>query len=92
MLDGVTIDFDQLSSGAKEQLLILVKLAAAMLVDETDGMPIFLDDQLGHTDPDRQTRMAAILARASEMAQIIVLTADESRYGALTNRHDIRIN
>lgn len=92
VLDGVTIDFDQLSSGAKEQLLILVKLAAAMLVDETDGMPIFLDDQLGHTDPDRQTRMAAILARASEMAQIIVLTADESRYGALTNRHDIRIN
>lgn len=92
VLNGIRIDYEQLSSGAKEQLLILVKLAAAMLVDEADGMPIFLDDQLGHTDPSRQTRMAAILAKASEYAQLIVLTADEGRYAALTNRSDVRIS
>lgn len=90
-LDGVEIAYEQLSAGAKEQLLILVKLAAASLVDRDEGVPVFLDDELGHTDPERARQMASELSNAGAHAQLIVLTADETRYAELKNRKDIRI-
>src|SRR5690606_24039445 len=60
-LDGVRLAFDQLSTGAREQLGIIARLACASIVAGTDGAPVILDDTLGWTDPTRLTQMAAAL-------------------------------
>nr|WP_076388815.1 AAA family ATPase [Vaginimicrobium propionicum] len=91
-LGGLEINFEQLSAGAKEQLLILAKLAAAMLVDTDDGVPVFLDDELGHTDPDRAREIASEIGKAGQGTQLIILTSNAGRYAELTNRKDIKIS
>lgn len=79
-LDGVTVDVDSLSGGAKEQLGLLARLACATLVDKADGVPLILDDALGYTDPTRLASMAHVLGTAGGDAQIIVLTCTPDRY------------
>lgn len=87
-LDGDTLDWEALSSGAKEQLAILSALAAARLAAD-GGVPLVLDDALGYTDPDRLAALGAVLGTA-EGAQVIVLTCVGERYrhvgGATTVR------
>jgi chromosome segregation ATPase len=87
-LDGTTLDWEALSSGAKEQLAILSALAAARLAAD-GGVPLVLDDALGYTDPDRLEALGAVLGTA-EGAQVIVLTCVGERYrhvgGATTVR------
>lgn len=78
-LDGVTVPWSGLSSGAKEQLSLLVALATARLVAE-EGVPLVLDDLLGYTDPARLRRVGALLAHAGRTQQIIVLTCLAERY------------
>lgn len=79
-LDGTTVSFDELSMGAREQIGIIARLACAMLVDEHDGVPVIIDDALGHSDPDRLVKMNRVLTRAGENAQVIVLTCSPERY------------
>ncbi|EGD56670.1 hypothetical protein SCNU_03927 [Gordonia neofelifaecis NRRL B-59395] len=79
-LDGVTVDVDALSGGAKEQLGLLARLACATLVDAADGVPLILDDALGYTDPTRLASMAQVLGTSGGDAQIIVLTCTPDRY------------
>jgi DNA repair exonuclease SbcCD ATPase subunit len=87
-LDGDTLDWEHLSSGAKEQLAILSALAAARLAAD-GGVPLVLDDALGYTDPDRLAALGAVLGTA-DGAQIVVLTCVGERYrhvgGATTVR------
>lgn len=82
-LDGTTVAFDQLSTGAREQLAVLIRLAAARLVTEADRVPIFLDDALGYADPDRLAGLGAAFALAAEHAQLILLTCDLQRVADL---------
>ena len=79
-LGGATVSFDELSMGAREQIGIIARLACAMLVDEADGVPVNIDDALGHSDADRVAQMARVLTRAGEQAQVIVLTCAPERY------------
>ncbi len=79
-LDGTTVSFDELSTGTREQIGIIARLACAMLVDEHDGVPVIIDDALGHSDPDRIAKMNRVLTRAGENAQVIVLTCSPERY------------
>ena len=58
-LDGVTVPYESLSGGAKEQLGILARLAGAALVAKEDSVPVVVDDALGFTDPDRLAKMGA---------------------------------
>jgi hypothetical protein len=87
-LDGDTLEWEHLSSGAKEQLAILSALAAARLAAD-GGVPLVLDDALGYTDPDRLAALGAVLGTA-DGAQIVVLTCVGERYrhvgGATTVR------
>lgn len=76
-LAGTTLDFDQLSAGAREQLALLSRLAAALLAG---GVPLILDDGLGWSDPERLAAMGEILTRAGDEVQIIVLTCFPDRY------------
>lgn len=79
-LDDVGVPFDSLSTGAKEQLGVLARLACAQLVVEDGGAPLLLDDVLGHTDPERLERLAAVIAFAAKRCQVILFTSNPERY------------
>lgn len=78
---GVTVPFDSLSGGTREQLSLIFRCACAMIVAGEGGAPLILDDTLGYTDPERLPLMGAILARAAKECQIVVLTCVPERYG-----------
>lgn len=90
-LDGVTVTFDQLSSGAQEQLDLLSRLACAAIVSDGGGAPVVFDDALGWTDPGRLEKMGAALDFAGRSCQIIVLTCTPDRYAAVGNATVIRL-
>ena len=79
-LQGVTLGFDSLSGGTKEQLSLMFRLACAMMVAKDGGAPVMLDDALGYTDPDRLRLMGAILAKAAKECQIVIFTCVPDRY------------
>ena len=82
-LQGEWIEFEALSTGAKEQLVILIRLATAQLVNPDDRVPVLLDDALGYSDQPRLRRMWSALDRAGEQSQVIVMTANPERYAGL---------
>ena len=80
-LGGTTLDFDQLSTGAREQLGVLSRLACATIVSPMDGgAPVMIDDALGWSDPQRLQGMGAAIAAAGKQCQVIVLTCTPGRY------------
>ena len=90
-LNRVTVPFDDLSGGAREQLGILLRLAAAQLVSKTEAMPLILDDTLGHTDAKRLETMGAILSSAAQTAQIVVMTCYPARYSYVGSAKVVRL-
>ena len=79
-LHGKTLPFDDLSVGAKEQLGILTRLAAAQIVSKQGGVPLIMDDALGSSDPVRLETMGAAIAAAGKECQIIILTCTPGRF------------
>jgi hypothetical protein len=79
-LSGKTIDFKELSTGAREQLGILSRLACASIAAEDGGVPFILDDALGWSDPTRLQRIGAALTVGSRDCQVIALTCTPGRY------------
>ncbi|MDH3592450.1 MAG: hypothetical protein OER88_11255, partial [Planctomycetota bacterium] len=90
-MDGTTLPFEQLSVGAREQLSLLARVACALLVDETDGVPLLFDDVLGHSDPKRAAGMSRMLEEAAARCQIIVMTCAPDRLATLEGAHYIRL-
>ena len=85
-LDGVTLDLEQLSVGAREQLGVLSRLACAAIVSpDGRGAPVVIDDALGWSDPSRLVRMGAAIAAAGRGCQVIVLTCTPGRYSHVGN-------
>jgi len=78
-LDGVTVAFADLSLGAREQIAILVRLACAMAVAPSGGVPVWLDDALGQSDPQRLRAMGEALRLAGESCQVVLLTCSPER-------------
>lgn len=91
-VDGKTLPFDDLSIGAKEQIAILMRLAAAQLVAHQNGVPLFIDDALGFSDPQKLTKMGAAIAAAGRDCQIIILTCSPGRYANVGNAKVIRLD
>ena len=83
LLDGPGLGTGQLSSGAREQLGLIVRLAVANLVDPGDGVPLILDDALVYSDQRRARRIIQQMAAGATNCQIIVLTCDPERYDTL---------
>ena len=79
-LGGVTLDWKDLSVGAKEQLAVIARLACAAIVSGDGGVPVIFDDALGNTDSGRLERMGAVLSSACGGSQVIVLTCMPDRY------------
>jgi DNA repair exonuclease SbcCD ATPase subunit len=91
-LDGVTVDFDQLSTGAQEQLGLISRLACATLVAPDGGAPVIFDDALGWSDPHRLERMGAVIAVAGRDCQVIVLTCTPGRYANVGTATVVRLS
>ncbi|HEV7887326.1 MAG TPA: AAA family ATPase [Acidimicrobiales bacterium] len=88
---GVTVDFDQLSMGAREQLCVISRLACAAIVAADGGVPVILDDALGWSDGRRLEKLGAVLALAAQQAQVIVLTCLPERYRHVGSANVIRL-
>ena len=85
-LDGTMLDVDQLSTGAREQLGVLCRLACATIVSPEDGgAPVMIDDALGWSDPQRLQGMGAAIAAAGKRCQVVVLTCTPGRYSHVGN-------
>lgn len=78
--NGQTVPFDSLSIGAKEQLGILTRLAAARIVADDGGVPVIIDDALGFSDPARLQSMGAAIAAAGRDAQVVLLSCTPGRF------------
>ena len=91
-LEGVTLDVDHLSAGAREQLGLLSRLACAVIVSpDGGGAPVIVDDALGWSDPDRLSRMGAAIGAAGKQCQIIILTCTPGRYAHVGNARVIKM-
>jgi hypothetical protein len=91
-LDGITVPYESLSGGAKEQLGILARLAGAALVAKEDTVPVVVDDALGFTDPDRLAKMGEVFDTVGAHGQVIVLTCSPERYDGVKGAHRIDLN
>ncbi len=91
-LDGVTVPYESLSGGAKEQLGILARLAGSALVAKEDTVPVVVDDALGFTDPDRLARMGEVFDTMGAHGQVLVLTCSPDRYDRVTGAHRIDLS
>ncbi|MCH7742936.1 MAG: AAA family ATPase [Proteobacteria bacterium] len=90
-LHGKTLPFDYLSIGAKEQLGILARLAAAQIVAKHGGAPLIIDDALGFSDPSRLEKIGAAIAAAGEHCQIIILTCTPGRFTHVGKAEVVRL-
>lgn len=82
---GATVPYASLSTGAREQLAVLARLACAIVVGGEGpggGAPVILDDALGCTDGRRLRLVAPAFAAAGD-AQVVVLTSQPDRFTAL---------
>ncbi|GAB1815292.1 AAA family ATPase [Mycobacterium sp. MUNTM1] len=91
-LNGITVPYESLSGGAKEQLGILARLAGAALVAKEDAVPVVVDDALGFTDPDRLTKMGELFDTVGTHGQVIVLTCSPDRYEGVKGAHRIDLS
>lgn len=80
-LVGVRLRIEALSTGAQEQLAIITRLAISHLVSTGEGsVPVIFDDALGWSDKARLRDMGALLGRAGDHGQVIILTCLPERY------------
>jgi hypothetical protein len=80
-LDGTRLPVEALSTGAQEQLAIITRLAISHLVSTGEGsVPVIFDDALGWSDKARLRDMGALLGRAGDHGQVIILTCMPDRY------------
>jgi hypothetical protein len=72
--------FESLSQGAKEQLLLCLRIAVAQELATEEPQVLILDDVLANTDSVRQERVLDVLGALSVKLQILVLTCHADRY------------
>ena len=91
-LDGDTLEVDQLSTGALEQIGVISRLACAAIVSpDGGGAPVIIDDALGWSDPERLECMGAAIAAAGSQCQVIILTCTPGRYAHIGNATTVRL-
>ena len=90
-LDGVTLDFADLSTGAREQLGMISRLAGATIVSADGGAPVIFDDALGWSDPAKLDAMGAVIRTAGQTCQIIILTCTPDRYSGVGRAEVVRL-
>ena len=88
---GTTLEFARLSTGAQEQLALLVRLACAVLISPAEGVPLIVDDALGYSDETRLRALGEVLSRVGERCQVLILTCFPERYRHVAGARRIRL-
>ena len=75
---GAGLSPDKLSDGTRAQLILAARLAFAEEAEQGADLPLFLDEALDHSDPDRFHAIARSLARmvADDGRQVFYLSND----------------
>ena len=89
--NGAPLPFAALSVGAREQLGILTRLAAARIIARQGGVPLIIDDALGFSDPARLEAMGAAIAMAGRDTQVILLTCTPGRFAHVGHAALVRL-
>jgi hypothetical protein len=88
-MDGSSVPINQLSTGAKEQLAILIRLTLSRLVqlgnENNEGVPVIFDDEFGHTDPERLREMATLIEGMGTDQQFIFMTCYPNKFDDFKN-------
>ena len=74
------VDVADLSTGAKEQLAILIRLALTQIVQVGEPFPVILDDEFAHSDPERIAMMNNIFSDFADEQQFIMLTCNPEKF------------
>lgn len=73
-----------LSFGAHEQVVILLRLALGVVLSQKERQLVVLDDRLVNADPARMENLCSVLKDvAKDSCQIILATCDERPYEAI---------
>ena len=91
-LNGVILPYENLSTGAREQIGLLMRLAAALLADSAGGVPVVLDDTLGSTDRSRLEGAGVAISVAARDCQVILLTSMPERYQHIDISQSVRLS
>ncbi|MBM4131362.1 hypothetical protein FJ250_10120 [bacterium] len=81
---GLPQPLDELSDGTRVQLLLAVRLAFITAMEGDEPLPLFLDEALTTTDPDRFASVAAALGELARAQgrQVFYLTSQPGDVGA----------
>lgn len=87
---GETLKPDQLSDGTRTQLLLASHIAFAEEVEQNSKLPLFLDEALDQSDPERFQAIVQSLGRIAndQERQIFYLTSDPSDVKRIENALD----
>lgn len=78
------LSLENLSYGAWEQVVVLVRLAIAVALSAEERQLVVLDDKLVHADPERMARFVKVLEEVGEHCQIVIATCNEASYDSLS--------
>lgn len=82
--------FESLSQGAREQLLLCLRIAVAQELATEEPQTLILDDVLVNTDPVRQERVLDLLGTLATNLQILILTCHPDRYRGMGENLDLQ--
>ncbi len=78
-----TILFNQLSQGAREQLLLALRAAVALELARHGPQILILDDVLVNTDSTRQENVLDFIQNIAQHVQVLIVTCHAERYRGL---------
>lgn len=81
------IPFHQLSQGAREQLLLALRAAAALELARNGPQILILDDVLVNTDAVRQQNVLDFIQHIARQVQVLILTCHADRYRGLAGHN-----
>jgi DNA repair exonuclease SbcCD ATPase subunit len=87
---GADLPWMSLSYGAREQVVVLLRLAIGVLVSREGKNLVVIDDRLVNADPVRIKRLCLILQEAAKTCQLVVATCNDTPYAGL-GAHIIRV-
>jgi len=92
-IGATTVEIKDLSTGAKEQLAILVRMALTQIVQTGEAFPVILDDEFAHSDPERIAQMGSVFKDFGDEQQFILFTCDPARFASFedANRIDLAV-
>jgi len=79
-----------LSHGAREQVVVLLRLGIAVLVSKEERNLVVIDDRLVNADPVRMKRLCLVLDEAAKDCQIVIATCNDTPYAGL-QAHVVRV-